>query len=171
MEEENYIFIPAAGAPTVKKIQKFTYILLGVITFAATIALFSRETIWQLGFVFLVWIIICAYVIIKVSTNVYVIEVRINPIEGMLYFSYMNYKGEVGDKQIDVQQAKYSYKQRATKSGGYGLNLEDSHAKLQIGETKSESKNQANLFFSSDLDMINKLIVNIKAQTHKHQSH
>jgi Ca2+/Na+ antiporter len=164
MEKENYIFTPAAGAPTVKKIRKFTYLLLGVITFVATIALFSRETIWQLGFIFLVWLILCAYVIILVSTNVYVIEVRINPIEGVLYFSFMNYKGEVGYRKIDIKQAKYTYKERATKSGGYGLTIKGNHAKLQIGETRSENKNQANVFFRSQLDEMNQIILQVKGQ-------
>lgn len=162
MEKENYTFTPAAGAPTEMKIRRFTYILLGVITFAATVALFGRETIWQIGFVFLVWFILCACVIILVTTNLYFIEIRIAPIEGMLYFSFMNYKGEVGNKKIDIKLAKYSYKQRATKSGGYGLTIKDNHAKLQIGESKSESKNQANLFLSKDMDAMNQIIQKVK---------
>lgn len=165
MEKENYIFTPAAGAPTVKKIRRFTYILLGAITFVATIVLFSRETIWQLSFFFLVWLALCTYVIILMSTNVYVIDIHINPIEGVLYFSFMNYKGEVGDKKIDIKQAKYSYKERATKSGGYGLTIKDNQAKLQIGETRSENKNQANVFFRNQLDEMNQIILQIKGQS------
>jgi len=97
-----------------------------------------------------------------VTTSVYVIEVRIDPIEGMLNFSFMNYKGEVGNKNIDIKLAKYSYKQRATKSGGYGLTIEDNHAKLQIGESNSESKKQANLFLPKDMDAMNQIILKVK---------
>jgi Ca2+/Na+ antiporter len=164
MEKENYTFSPAVGAPTVKKIRRFTYILLGVITFVASIALFSRETIWQIGFVFSVWLILCTYVVILVSTNVYIIEVRIDPIEGVLYFSFLNYKGEVGHKKIDIKKAKYSYKERATKSGGYSLTIEDSRAKMQIGETTSENKNQVNVFFRRQLDEMNQIILQVKGQ-------
>jgi hypothetical protein len=163
MEKESYLFIPAAGAPTVKKIRKFIYQIVGVMTFAAMIAIFSRETIWQAGVIFLIWLLLCASVFILVSTNMYVIEVRINPTEGMLYFSFMNYKGEVDHKEIDIKQAKYSYKLRATKTGGYGLTMQGNDAKLQIGETTSENKHQTNVYFRNQLDEMNRIILQVKA--------
>jgi hypothetical protein len=49
MEQEDYVFIPAAGSPTVAKIRKFTYQLLVIISIVAFVALFSRETILGIG--------------------------------------------------------------------------------------------------------------------------
>jgi hypothetical protein len=162
MEQDKLYFIPAAGSPTVEKIRKFTHQLLAIISVVAFIALFSRETIWGIGFMVVIWFVLCAFVIILIRTNVYVIDIYINPLEGLLYFSFMNYRGEEEKKVIDIKKAKYSFKQQATKRGGFGLSIKDKNAKLFVSETRSESKNQTNGFFSHDMAAMDKLIREVR---------
>jgi len=163
METTNYIFTPAAGAPSAKKIQKVTYQFLIVITVAAIVALFSRHDFIGYGYIAFIWFLVCAAVLLIIRTNIYVIEIQINSDQGILYFSCMNYKGAIKYKKINIKNAKYSFKPNASNLyPRLTLTIQDSEARLQIRETKSDNKDHVNVFYRDKMNEMNQLIMQIK---------
>jgi hypothetical protein len=150
MEKDEYIFLPAADTPTLSRLWKYNYLLLGIITVAAAIAYFTSDRLWECV-VIIIWIVVCSGVTFIRLTTLYVIEVRINLTSGVLNYSFMNYKGEIGNKLINIKEAKYSYKSLGTRSGEFGLTIQDQYAKLKIMETKSESNSKTNVFLKVQL--------------------
>jgi hypothetical protein len=166
MEEDNYKFIPAPGAPTVKKLSRMTYLMIGLVTVGCIlVALFSKPAGNDL-FIFITYIVLCLFVIVSRFSLKYTTEVQIDPVEGVLYYFYMNHQGEISKKKIIINHARYSYKPRASvKYPGYVLTIQDNNARMQIGETRSNNKDITNVFYKSQLDEMNRIILTVKGQT------
>ncbi|WP_158800632.1 hypothetical protein [Pedobacter sp. L105] len=166
MEKDKYVFIPAAGSPTVKKLRKVTFLFIGVMTIGCgAVAIFSKPKPFDLVFIFFVYIILCLFVTVARFTTLYIAEIRIDPVEGMLYASYMNHKGEIVPSKINIKEAKYSYRLRVTRGfQGYILTMKNNKSRLRIDETQSQNKDQTNTFFRSQLDEMNQIILQIRGQ-------
>ena len=162
---DHHVFKPAAAAPTREKIQKNIYVIIAVITIVGIAALYSRTTHLGLGIFYLVWVFLCSMVIYLYSRNVYIIEITIDPKIGILHFSFMNYKGKIGHKKIDIKQAKYSYKPAGSNHNIYVLTIHDKDTKLKIRETKAESEDSTNVFFRNQMDQMNQIILQVKGDT------
>jgi hypothetical protein len=164
METSKYHFVPPVGPPTVKKLQKVTLLFLGVITIGCSaVLLFSRNV--DLLFIILIYIILCLFIIAARFSTKYIVEIRIDPIEGMLYSTFINHKGEISITKINIKEARYSYKLRTTRGYvGYILTIKDRESRLQIYETKSKNKDLTNVFSRDQLDDMNQIILQIRGQ-------
>jgi len=162
---DHHVFKPAAAAPTIEKIQKIIYTIILVISIAGIAAFYSRTTHLGLGIFYLIWLFLCSSVIYLYSRNVYIIEIRIDRNAGFLHFSFMNYRGKVTHKKIDIKQAKYSYKPAGINLTMYVLAIQDKDTKLKIRETKTQRKDCKNVFFRAQLDQMNQIILQVKADT------
>lgn len=166
MDKDKYVFIPIAGPPTVKKLQKITLILIGLMTIGCgAVALFSKLTSIGLILISFTYIILCLFVIAARFTITYIVDIQIDPVEGLLYSSFITHNGKMGMTKINIKQAKYSYKLQTTRDyAGYILTIKDNNSTLQIRETKSKNKDLTNVFLRSQLDEMNQIILQIKAE-------
>jgi len=162
---DHHVFKPAAAAPTIEKIQKIIYTIIMMISIAGIAAFYSRTTHLDLGILYLIWLFLCSSVIYLYSRNVYIIEIRIDRNAGFLHFSFMNYRGKVAHKKINIQQANYSYKPAGLNITKYVLTIHDKNTKLKIRETKTERKDCKNVFFRAQMDLMNQIILKVKADT------
>jgi len=164
MEKYKYVYKPAAGPPTVKKLQKVTLMFMGVMTIGCLgVAIFGKPTTMELLFLFGVWIVLLAFVIAARYSILYISEVQIDGLAGVLYVSYLNHKGEIKMSAIDIKQAQYSFVRRDTRGyQGYILTLKDKNARVQMDEKQSQNKRQTNTFAGDQLEEMNRIILQIK---------
>lgn len=167
MENREYVFTPMGDQPTVQNIKKGLFISIVIITVVCMGAAIYSNPGHRVYSLF-AFNILCLIVIIMKITGNYILNIRIDPVEGVLYSTYLTFKGEEGVTEIDIRDAKYSYVYYASKSyQGYILTIKDQVARLQLRETKSiRNKDQNNRFLKSQLHEMNEIILEV--QNHNH---
>lgn len=149
--------------PTVENLKRGLIISVCLVTAICGIwAIFSKPD--QRFLPITVFASLVTIVVVLKYISQFILNIRIDPLERILYSEYITIKGETGTNRINIREAKYSYKLRVTKGyQGYVLTIKDVGSKLQIRETKSATnKDQKNRFLKSQLDQMNQLILQIR---------
>ena len=163
MENQEYVFIPMGDQPTVRKIKKGIGISIGIVALVCIFtALYSdpHHKIYSL-FAFDILSLIIIFIGI---TGKYILNIRIDPIAGILYSAYLTISGRESITVIDIKQANYSYVFYASKGyQGYIFTIKDKMTRLQLRETRStKNKDQTNRFLRSQLHQLNEIILQVK---------
>jgi len=163
MENQYHEFIPMGSPPSVQNLRRGLYIAIAIIGLACVVgAIFSDAG--NVKYCLIMFIALTLLIVAMKYSSHFIINIQIDPVEGMLYSTYLTIKGDTGVDQIDIKRAKYSYIYHVTKGEqGWILTIKDKDSSLEIRETKStRNKDQKNSFLKNQLDEMNKLIIRIR---------
>jgi hypothetical protein len=164
IEEQEFLFKPMGDPPTVAKLWKGTLIFLGIYAVICIGIVICANPDYKVYGIY-AFIIMSLIVIATRFSTKYICDIRIDPIKGILYSSWLTHKGRNGITIIDIRQANYKYRLRVTKGyAGYILSIKDDNGNLCILETRSENNRAlTNCFLRSQLDAMDQLIRQGKA--------
>ena len=150
--------------PTVAKLRKGTLIFLGIHAVVCIGIVICASPDYKIYGIYALIILSIVTIAVRFSTK-YVCDIRIDPIKGKLYFSWISHRGRQGITIIDIKHAKYKYRLRVTKGYvGHILSIKDDSGNLYIQETRSENNRAlTNSFLKSQLDEMDQLIRQVKA--------
>ena len=160
MENQYHEFIPMGTPPTVQNLKRGLYVALAILGFACGIGAIFTDA-GNEKYCLIIFVVLSVLVVAMKYSGHFIINIQIDPIEGMLYSNYLTIKGDTGVDKIDIRRAKCSYVYHVTKGEqGWILTIKDNNSRLEIRETKSaRNKDQKNRFVKSQLDEMYKLIM------------
>lgn len=165
MENQEYVFTPIGDQPTKENLRKNLFKAITVVAVVCAVASNFAKSSQQIYFL-IAFLMISAIVYGLMVTTKYIKQIRLNASEATLYLEYVTISGKEGTNEINLLNAKYSYRFSASNGyQGYTMKLNDKKSKLEIRETKSSSKqDQKNRFLKDQLDQMNQIITDIRSR-------